>query len=105
MEEIKKPFGTYWLAVNYDSRTGIISWNKEGLVRYDPKIPEHHKYFISWNDERSMTPHWIEYHSPDKESSYFAPKWIIVPKEWIDKLVGFEMTWEDEPVKIDTDLM
>lgn len=104
MEEIKKPFGVYWLAVNPDGKTGIISYNKEGLVRFDPMNPLHHKYFISWNDANSKTPHWIEHHAQDKESSYFAPRWILVPKEWVDKIVGKEMSWEDEPVLMVSDL-
>jgi hypothetical protein len=48
--------------------------------------------------------HWIEYHNPDTISKFGTfPTWNYLPKGTIKKIIGRELTWEDEPVKIEED--
>lgn len=43
---------------------------------------------------------------PKKTEKFYTPlytysMWLTIPKGSIKKLIGHELTWEDEPVKID----
>lgn len=46
--------------------------------------------------------HWIEYHNPDTmKKTGELPHWLFLPKGSIKKLLGYDLTWEDEPVQIE----
>ena len=103
MKEMNNIF--LWLAVYEDGRE-IISQNQEGLQRFYPQrfrmgdFREMHKR-VSYNEIRETCNIWIEYHSQDFDTKIvtFYPNWMFVPKGTIKKLIGRDLTWEDEPVK------
>lgn len=98
-----------WLCVDSNGDEKLSS-NPEGWQRFSPS-----KYYESFNNEENKKvlsydditimnyDHWIEYHNPNDENARtgIAPKWNYLPKGTIKKLIGRELTWNDEPIKIE----
>jgi hypothetical protein len=82
-----------WLAVNKDS-TECIS--EEKLIRYPPiekkdKRIKKHKQILSKDDQYA----WVwPYMTED------GGQMVYLPKGSIEKLIGRDLTWEDEPIEI-----
>ena len=104
-----------WVAVDSNGDERITS-NEEGFQRFSPSL-YHRKYdmsvhqehleevrkVISFNDTVLEYDHWIEYHDPGTApKTGYLPSWIYLPKGSIEKLLGRKLTWEDEPVKIES---
>ena len=96
-----------WLAMNSDG-SEVISSNPEGFIRFSPKKyrenkwgPEGNKVF-SFDDAQREHDHWIEYHNPETSSKTGElPHRLYLPKGTIKKILGYDLTWEDEPVKLE----
>ena len=103
MKEMNNIF--VWLAVYEDGRE-IISQNQEGLQRFSPykfrmgDIREIKK-MASYDAIQETCNIWIEYHSQEFDTKIvtFYPNWMFVPNGTIKKLIGKDLTWNDEPVK------
>lgn len=111
-EEPTKHF--IWLAVDSNGNEKMTTC-KQGFQRFSPRLFhsskslnkkireaawEERKKICSYNDTQMKHDHWVEI--PEKEEmgkfgSY--PTWSYLPKGTIKKLIGKELTWEDEPVK------
>ena len=94
-----------WLAVYEDGRE-IISRNQEGLQRFYPlkfRLGDSREInkIVSYDASKETCNIWIEYHSPEKLDKVQAiyPNWMFVPKGTIKKIIGRDLTWDDEPVK------
>lgn len=95
-----------WLAVDSNGDEKLTT-NPEGFQRFSP-----FKYYygsfeerrieqqkpVSYRDTTQDHDIWIEYHNP-KEIA--MPHWNFLPKGTIKKIIGKELTWNDEPVKIE----
>ena len=96
-----------WLAKNSDG-SEVISSNPLGFIRFslwkyraNKWGPEGNKAF-SFQDTQMDFDHWIEYHNPDTmKKTGELPHWLFLPKGSIKKLLGYDLTWEDEPVQIE----
>lgn len=114
MNQVKK---LIWLCVdsNGDEK---LSTNKDGWIRFFPSVykdkyssPEAYKASmierkkcISYNDIQMDYDHWIEAHITDYvPRTGVAPQWNYLPKGTIKKILGYDLTWEDSPVKIEED--
>ena len=103
-----------WLAVDSNGNEKMTPCEK-GFQRFSPKL-YHSKYSIdpkirkasleeqkkicSYNDTQMRDDHWIEIPNEGDISKFGAPpSWAYLPKGTIKKLIGRELTWEDEPVK------
>lgn len=103
-----------WLAVDSNGNERMTTC-KAGFQRFSPKLyhssrslnkeireaalKERHK-ICSYDDTQMKDDHWIE--MPDerdmgKWGSY--PTWSYLPGGTIKKLIGKDLTWDDEPVK------
>lgn len=103
-----------WLAVNSNGDE-VLSSNPDGFQRFSPSLyhneydlsvhTEHlaeRKKCISFDDTQMKHDHWIEYYNPDTISKFGTfPTWNYLPKGTIKKIIGRELTWDDEPVKIE----
>jgi len=104
-----------WVAVDANGDERMTS-NEEGFQRFSPSL-YHRKYdinvhqehlkevrkVISYNDTILEYDHWVEYHNPENTpKTGYLPKWLYLPKGSIEKLLGRKLTWEDEPVKIES---
>ena len=96
-----------WLAVQEDGRE-LISTNPDGLCRFSPSkfladCEDEKRKVVSFDATQETCNIWIENHDPNKTDKMgFAPHWIYVPKGTIKRLIGRDLTWEDEPVKVDS---
>ena len=103
-----------WLAVDSNGNEKMTTC-KKGFQRFSPKL-YHSKYSIdskirkasceeqkkicSYNDTQMRDDHWVEIPNEEDMSKFGAPPtWSYLPKGTIKKLIGRELTWEDEPVK------
>lgn len=102
-----------WLAVDSNGDEKLTS-NSEGFQRFSP-IKYHHGSFeeskaehqkvISYEDTIQDHDIWIEYHNPkDVDKTGKMPCWNFLPKGTIKKIIGKELTWNDEPIKIEEQL-
>ena len=103
-----------WLCVDSNGDEKLTS-NSEGWQRFSPstyynQYEDYEAYkrerrkIISFDATQMKYDHWVEYHNEyDKEApkTGFAPHWCYLPKGSIKKLIGRELTWEDEPVKLE----
>ena len=94
-----------WVAVDSNGDERMTS-NPEGFQRFSPKWfragdRDEHKKVVAYDDTIQDHDIWIEYHDPKCEEKYFFPHWCYLPKGSIKKLIGKELTWDDEPVKIE----
>lgn len=103
-----------WLAVDSNGNERMTTC-KAGFQRFSPKLYHSSKSLnkeireaswkerrkiCSYNDTQMKDDHWIEMpdeHDMGKWGSY--PTWSYLPKGTIKKLIGKDLTWEDEPVK------
>ena len=70
----------------------------------DPKIRkaslEERNKICSYNDTQMKDDHWVEIPRKEDMAKFGAyPRWAYLPKGTIKKLIGRELTWEDEPIK------
>ena len=103
-----------WLAVDSNGNERMTTCEK-GFQRFSPKL-YHSKYSIdpeirkaswveqkkicSYNDTQMRDDHWVEIPNQGDMGKFGAPPtWAYLPKGTIKKLIGRELTWEDEPVK------
>ena len=103
-----------WLAVDSNGNERMTTCRK-GFQRFSPKL-YHSKYSIdpkirkasweeqkkicSYNDTQMRDDHWVEIPNEEDMSKFGAPPtWSYLPKGTIKKLIGRDLTWEDEPVK------
>ena len=103
-----------WLAVDSNGNEKMSSC-KLGFQRFSPRL-YHCRYapdsktrnlaykerqkVCSYNDTQMKDDHWVEVFSGDELGKTGAyPRWSYLPKGSIKKLIGRELTWEDEPVK------
>lgn len=101
-----------WLAVDSNGDEKITS-NPEGFQRFYPKYyrgigcdrersMEEQNKVCSFNDTQQDHNIWIDYHESKSISKYgLSPNWIYLPSGTIKKILGYELTWENEPVKIE----
>lgn len=100
-----------WVAVDSNGDEKLTS-NPEGFQRFSPRIyngvncsekrmREEQNKVLSFNDTQQDHDIWIEYHDPKTKEKYFHPHFNYLPKGTIKRLLGKELTWEDEPVKIE----
>lgn len=96
-----------WLCVdsNDDEK---ISNNPEGWQRFSPSKfysgdKKEIQKVISYNDIKMRYDHWVEYHNENDESAAkgILPHWMYLPKGTIKKILGYKLTWNDEPIKIE----
>lgn len=96
-----------WLCVdsNGDEK---LSNNPEGWQRFSPSKfhmgdKKETQKVISYNDIKMEYDHWIEYHNENDEAatSGILPHWMYLPKGTIKKIIGKELSWDNEPVKIE----
>lgn len=103
-----------WLAVDSNGNEKMTSC-ESGFQRFSPKLYhsskslneeirdaafKERKKICSYDDTQMKDDHWVEI--PNKEDlGKFGvyPKWSYLPKGTIKKLIGKELTWEDEPIK------
>ena len=104
MEKHKK---IIWLCVDSNGDEKLSS-NPEGWQRFSPSKyyesnNEENKKVLSYDDITIMNyDHWIEYHDPKTvNQNGEAPQWNYLPKGTIKKIIGKELTWNDEPIKIE----
>ena len=97
-----------WLCVdsNGDEKisTNIKGWQRFYRSKYSDSFNnEEANKVISYNDILMNYDHWIEYHDKNEEGpkTGFIPHWMYLPKGTIKKIIGKELTWDDEPVKIE----
>ena len=97
-----------WLCVdsNGDEKisTNIKGWQRFYRSKYSDSFNnEEANKVISYNDVLMNYDHWIEYHNENDESATrgIMPHWMYLPKGTIKKILGYELTWNDEPVKIE----
>lgn len=99
-----------WLAVDSNGDEKLTS-NPEGFQRFSP-IKYHYGSFeerkaerqkvISYEDTTQDHDIWIEYHNPQEvDKTGKMPHWNFLPKGTIKKIIGKELTWNDEPIKIE----
>lgn len=103
-----------WLAVDSNGNERMTTC-KQGFQRFSP-ILYHSKYSLnpkirkaswleqkkicSYHDTQMKDDHWIEKPDPEDMGKFGSyPTWSYLPKGSIKKLIGRELTWEDEPVK------
>lgn len=94
-----------WLAVDSNGDEKLTT-NPQGFQRFSPKWfkdgeKDEHKKVVAYNDTTQDHDIWIEYHDPKTTEKYFVPNWCYLPKGSIKKLIARELTWNDEPVKIE----
>jgi len=103
-----------WLAVDSNGNEKMTT-REAGFQRFsprlyhsskslDPKIRkaslEEKKKICSYNDTQMKDDHWIEMPQKDDMDKFGSyPRWAYLPKGTIKKLIGKELTWEDDPVK------
>lgn len=102
-----------WLAVdsNGDER---ISSNSLGFQRFYPgRYHEKEGTPEEWRNEKNKVlsyldisefnyDHWIELHDANNTPrTGELPRWMFLPKGTIKRIIGRELTWEDDPVKIE----
>jgi len=103
-----------WLAVDSNGNERMTTC-EDGFQRFSPKL-YHSKYSIdpkirkasfeeqkkicSYSDIQMKDDHWIEKPKKNDMGKFGAyPQWCYLPKGTIKKLIGRELTWDDEPVK------
>ena len=101
-----------WLAVDSNGDEKLTS-NPEGFQRFSPaayhdeygdydKCRKERNKVISYDDTQMEYDHWVEYHDPNSiGKTGELPIWNYLPKGTIKRILGYELTWEDEPVKIE----
>lgn len=103
-----------WLAVDSNGNEKMTTC-EAGFQRFSPRLYhsgksinkeirkaswEEQKKVCSYNDTQMKDDHWIEIPNKDDMGRFGAyPQWAYLPKGSIKKLIGRELTWEDEPVK------
>jgi len=103
-----------WLAVDSNGNEKMTTC-EAGFQRFsprlyhsnksiDPKIGnaawEERKKICSYEDTQMKDDHWIEIPRKEDMGKFGAyPQWAYLPKGTIKKLIGRELTWNDEPVK------
>jgi len=103
-----------WLAVDSNGNEKMTTC-EAGFQRFsprlyhsnksiDPKIGnaawEERKKICSYEDTQMKDDHWIEIPRKEDMGKFGAyPQWAYLPKGTIKKLIGRELTWDDEPVK------
>jgi hypothetical protein len=103
-----------WLAVDSNGNERMTTC-EDGFQRFSPKLYhskysmdpkirkasfEEQKKICSYNDTQMKDDHWIEKPNKNDMGKFGAyPQWCYLPKGTIKKLIGRELTWEDEPVK------
>ena len=103
-----------WLAVDLNGNEKMTTC-ADGFQRFSPRLYHSAKSFnkeirekawierkkiCSYNDTQMRDDHWIEKpHKEDMGKWGAYPQWAYLPKGTIKKLIGRELTWEDEPVK------
>lgn len=96
-----------WLCVDSNGDEKLTS-NIDGWQRFSPSKflvgdKEEVQKVISYNDTKMEYDHWIEYHNEHEDAATrgILPHWIYLPKGTIKKILGYKLTWNDEPVKIE----
>lgn len=103
-----------WLAVDSNGNERMTTC-EDGFQRFSPRLYHSSKSFnkeirekswqerkkiCSYNDTQMRDDHWIEKpHKKDIGRWGAYPQWAYLPKGTIKKLIGRELTWDDEPVK------
>lgn len=103
-----------WLAVDSNGNEKMTTC-EAGFQRFSPRLYhsskslnpeirkaswEEQKKICSYNDTQMKDDHWIEIPRTEDMAKWGAyPQWAYLPKGSIKKLIGRELTWEDEPVK------
>lgn len=101
-----------WLAVDSNGNEKMTTCEL-GFQRFSPKLyhssgsfnkeireaaRKERKKMCSYDDTQMKDDHWIEIPS-DTIKIVAYPRWAYLPKGTIKKLIGRELTWDDEPVK------
>ena len=95
-----------WLCVDSNGDEKLTS-NIDGWQRFSPSKfragdKEEAQKVISYNDIKMEYDHWIEYHNEnDADTRGILPVWNYLPKGTIEKILGYKLTWNDEPIKIE----
>ena len=108
------PVHFIWLAVDSNGYEKMTSCEL-GFQRFSPRLyhsdksinkeiheaaRKERKKICSYNDTQMKHDHWIEVPRKEDMSKWGAyPQWAYLPKGTIKKLIGRDLTWEDEPVK------
>ena len=103
-----------WLAVDSNGNERMTT-EELGFQRFSPRLWhstkslnkeirekawKEQKKICSYNDTQMKDDHWVEMPQEKEIGKWGAyPKWCYLPKGTIKKLIGRELTWEDEPVK------
>ena len=96
-----------WLAKNSDG-SEVISSNPEGFIRFSPKKYRENNWgseagkVFSFQDTQRDHDHWIEFHDPKTmPKTGELPHKLYLPEGTIKKIIGYDLTWEDDPIKIE----
>ena len=103
-----------WLAVDSNGNERMTTC-KKGFQRFSPRLYhsnkslnrkiheaawKEHAKICSYEDTQMKDDHWVEIPEEKDMSKWGAyPTWSYLPKGTIKKLIGRELTWDDEPVK------
>lgn len=82
-----------WLAVDSDGKEHIF---EKPVIRFDPKKKDGFKEPVSLRDLNSSHPIWVE----NGAEEYSIAKRIELPKGTIKKIIGHDLTWDDEAVQL-----
>ena len=103
-----------WLAVDSNGNEKMTTC-EAGFQRFSPRLYhsdkslnpeirsaawEERKKICSYDDTQMKDDHWVEIPRTEDMGKFGAyPQWAYLPKGTIKKLIGRELTWEDDPVK------